>query len=140
MRHLFQSETRGEDFFEDACGGAIPSKVGGTWQNLSATSVGAPTWEFNTIESKIMRAFASTSAAAVAPLRTVSGRTQARIPKLRCVHTLPKLPYPVENGLGNFLSPKALRTIAIEYQGGLLTRLNELVQGGLKYQGIPRYI
>lgn len=80
-----------------------------------------------------MRAFASTSAAALAPLRTVSGRRQARIPKLRRIHTLPRLPYSVENGLGNFLSPKALRTIAIEYQGGLLTRLNELVQGGLKY-------
>lgn len=76
-----------------------------------------------------MRALASASAAATAPLRGASGRIRTRIPEFRRVHTLPQLHYSVENGLGKFLSPKALRTLAIEYQGGLLTRLNELVQG-----------
>jgi hypothetical protein len=47
----------------------------------------------------------------------------------RNAHCLPRLNYPVEKGLGTFLQPKALRTIAIDYQGGLLSRLNDLVKG-----------
>lgn len=82
-----------------------------------------------------MRAFASTSAATAAslPLRGARCRRPAQIlsaaARARSVHTLPPYNFPVENGLGNFLSPNALRTIAVEYQGGLLDRLNELVRG-----------
>lgn len=34
-------------------------------------------------------------------------------------------PFYLEQGLGDFLSPDAVKTIAVEYQQGLLTRLNE---------------
>lgn len=82
-----------------------------------------------------MRAFASTSAVAALPLRVARCRGSARITSLsarsRDLHTLPPYPFPVENGLPNFLSPKALNTIAVEYQGGLLARLNDEVKGGL---------
>ena len=95
----------------------------------------APSVRNQQTKAKIMRVFASTSATAVVPLR-VASRRQACISRLRRVHTLPRLHYSVENGLGNFMSPKALRTIAVDYQGGLLTRLNELVQGELEPWGI----
>jgi len=42
---------------------------------------------------------------------------------------LQQLPYNIEDGLGDFLSPEALHMIAVEYQQGLLTRLNEQVKG-----------
>lgn len=47
----------------------------------------------------------------------------------RCIHQVRPLPYDVNQGLGSFLSPAALRMIAIDYQQGLLTRLNEQVKG-----------
>lgn len=100
-----------------------------------------------------MRKFASTSSAL--PLRATTARSQTGVPSVRLVsrsvHTLPRLAYPVEDGVGKFLSPKALRAIAIEYQGGLLERLNELVKGtwhlleaagsalGLIFRIWPRY-
>ena len=40
------------------------------------------------------------------------------------MHQAKQLPYPVEGGLGKFLSPDALRTL-VEYQHGLLDRLND---------------
>ncbi|KAI9575014.1 Manganese/iron superoxide dismutase [Boletus coccyginus] len=43
----------------------------------------------------------------------------------RHVHTRKALPYKIENGLGNFMSPKTLQMVAVEYQQGLLDRLNE---------------
>lgn len=73
------------------------------------------------------QAFASSSGAL--PLRlTRAKRTSGRLVS-RAVHTLPRLNYAVENGLGNFMSPRALQTVAVDYQGGLLTRLNDLVKG-----------
>lgn len=39
------------------------------------------------------------------------------------------LPYPIEEGLGDFLPPKALHTIAVDWQEGLLSRLNDQVRG-----------
>ncbi|KAF9782792.1 Manganese/iron superoxide dismutase [Thelephora terrestris] len=47
----------------------------------------------------------------------------------RHIHTVKQLPYPVENGLGDFLPPAALKTIGVEYQQGLLERLSEQVHG-----------
>ena len=47
----------------------------------------------------------------------------------RHIHTAKPLPYPIEEGLGDFLPPAALQTIGVEYQQGLLERLNEQVHG-----------
>ena len=46
----------------------------------------------------------------------------------RNVHKQRGLMYPVEDGVGNFLPPEALKT-AVEWQDGLLERLNEEVKG-----------
>ncbi|KAF9246892.1 hypothetical protein BU15DRAFT_84491 [Melanogaster broomeanus] len=43
----------------------------------------------------------------------------------RRLHTAKELPYKIEEGLGNFMSPQTLRMVAVEYQQGLLDRLNE---------------
>lgn len=48
---------------------------------------------------------------------------------LRRAHTPRPLPYNINDGLGDFLSPEALRIIAHDYQQGLLQRLNEEVAG-----------
>ncbi|SCV72236.1 BQ2448_4930 [Microbotryum intermedium] len=47
----------------------------------------------------------------------------------RNLHQRVPLPYQLEQGLEPFLSPTALRTIAVDWQQGVLTRLNELVRG-----------
>ena len=46
----------------------------------------------------------------------------------RNIHRRISLPYSIEDGLGNFLPPAALQTL-VEYQDGLLSRLNEEVRG-----------
>ncbi|KXN86324.1 Putative 37S ribosomal protein S26A, mitochondrial [Leucoagaricus sp. SymC.cos] len=46
----------------------------------------------------------------------------------RRLHQRRALPYPVEDGLGKFLPPDALK-VQLEYQDGLLERLNEQVVG-----------
>jgi superoxide dismutase, Fe-Mn family len=56
-------------------------------------------------------------------------RVQLQHQSRRCVHQLRQLPYDVDQGLGSFLSPAALRMISIDYQQGLLNRLNEQVKG-----------
>lgn len=60
---------------------------------------------------------------------TTQYRTQNHHQFRRCVHQLRQLPYDVDQGLGKFLSPAALRMMAVDYQQGLLTRLNEQVRG-----------
>ncbi|KAJ3723425.1 hypothetical protein C8R42DRAFT_36936 [Lentinula raphanica] len=47
----------------------------------------------------------------------------------RTLHTVKGLPYDVNKGLGDFLPPDALRVVGLEYQKGLLDRLNEEVRG-----------
>jgi superoxide dismutase, Fe-Mn family len=47
----------------------------------------------------------------------------------RDLHTVKPLPFDTEVGLGDFLSPDALKVVAQEYQEGLLQRLNEEVLG-----------
>ena len=49
----------------------------------------------------------------------------------RWLHERKPLDYLIEKGLGDFMPPEALRTIAVDYQQGLLTRLNEEVKGAL---------
>ncbi|KAH0839607.1 hypothetical protein J3R83DRAFT_523 [Lanmaoa asiatica] len=46
-------------------------------------------------------------------------------PSRRHVHTRRELPYKIEDGLGKFMSPQTLQMVAVEYQQGLLDRLNE---------------
>jgi Fe-Mn family superoxide dismutase len=45
------------------------------------------------------------------------------------IHVRVPLPYKIEDGLGDFLSPAALRVVAVDYQQGLLDRLNEQIKG-----------
>ncbi|KAF8650365.1 hypothetical protein AX16_005261 [Volvariella volvacea WC 439] len=47
----------------------------------------------------------------------------------RGIHERRALLYPVEEGLGEFLPPQALKAVGIEYQQGLLDRLNDEVRG-----------
>lgn len=47
----------------------------------------------------------------------------------RTIHVRVPLPYEVEGGMGDFLSPAALKVIAEDYQQGLLDRLNEQIKG-----------
>ncbi|KAM0791496.1 hypothetical protein ACM66B_005949 [Microbotryomycetes sp. NB124-2] len=47
----------------------------------------------------------------------------------RSVHQRVPLPYEIDNGLQPFMSAQALRTTAVDWQQGVLSRLNELVQG-----------
>ncbi|EPQ59507.1 hypothetical protein GLOTRDRAFT_114188 [Gloeophyllum trabeum ATCC 11539] len=61
-------------------------------------------------------------------LRAAWRRQSSRV-LVRHAHTRKSLPYPIEGGLGEFLNPKALRTLAVEYQEGLLNRLNEETRG-----------
>jgi superoxide dismutase, Fe-Mn family len=47
----------------------------------------------------------------------------------RRIHVRVPLPYNVEDGMGEFLPPAALKVIAEDYQQGLLDRLNEQIKG-----------
>lgn len=49
----------------------------------------------------------------------------------RSKHTIVPLPYSIEDGLPPFLSPEALSTVADQWQGGVLERLNVLTHGEL---------
>ena len=48
---------------------------------------------------------------------------------LRGLHTPKPLKHRIEEGLGEFLAPTAYRTVAVDYQKGLLERLNAEVRG-----------
>jgi Fe-Mn family superoxide dismutase len=45
------------------------------------------------------------------------------------VHGRIELKYPIAGGLGEFLPPAALKVVAVDFQEGLLSRLNEEVKG-----------
>ena len=70
------------------------------------------------------------------PALRLSASSASRIVRLaptwtryRSIHARRELPYPVEGGLGDFLPPAALKTVAVDWQEGLLQRLNEEVKG-----------
>ena len=65
------------------------------------------------------------------PATTAAVGLQSR----RTIHVRVPLPYKVEDGLGDFLSPAALKVIAEDYQQGLLDRLNEQIKGALAERG-----
>ena len=51
----------------------------------------------------------------------------------RNIHVRVPLPYKIENGMGDFLPPAALKVIAEDYQQGLLDRLNEQIKGTFSF-------
>lgn len=55
--------------------------------------------------------------------------TSTSMLRSRHFHYRKELPYPVENGLADFLSPDALKMVAVDYQNGLLDRLNDQIRG-----------
>jgi len=57
----------------------------------------------------------------------------------RTIHVRVPLPYKVEDGMGDFLSPAALKVIAEDYQQGLLDRLNEQIKGNASVSYICTY-
>jgi Fe-Mn family superoxide dismutase len=71
--------------------------------------------------------FRLTSTSARATSASSAARFKSRWGTRR-LHQRQPLPYPVEQGLGNFLPPEALK-VQLEYQDGLLERLNEEVVG-----------
>ncbi|KAL0580894.1 hypothetical protein V5O48_001087 [Marasmius crinis-equi] len=64
----------------------------------------------------------------ISRLRTCP-RTTPSTWHLRRLHTPKQLKYRIEEGLGEFLPPPALQVVGVEYQQGLLDRLNEEVRG-----------
>ena len=47
----------------------------------------------------------------------------------RMIHVRVPLPYKIEDGMADFLTPAALKVVAVDYQQGLLDRLNEQIKG-----------
>lgn len=83
--------------------------------------------------SRLLAGAASTQLRAVSASRVIApaARVSLQWIQSRHVHTRLELPYDIEKGLGEFLPPAALKTVAVEYQQGLLDRLNEQVAGEL---------
>jgi superoxide dismutase, Fe-Mn family len=71
-----------------------------------------------------VRLAANTRCSAVAVWRLLAAPTLSRR-----IHVRVPLPYNVEDGMGDFLPPAALKLIAEDYQQGLLDRLNEQIKG-----------
>ena len=63
------------------------------------------------------------------PSAFVSCWTRRRL--TRAVHVPRELHYKLEDGLGDFLPPPALKTVAVDFQNGLLDRLNHEVRGAI---------
>jgi superoxide dismutase, Fe-Mn family len=58
-----------------------------------------------------------------------SSWTRVKSTSVRHLHVRRALPYSIEDGMGKFLTPEGLRTIAVDYQQGLLDRLNDEIHG-----------
>lgn len=120
----------------------VAGRAAGIWQRFarsrlaknnwphSASVVYVPESRLPTMASIALR-LASTSARKIArfPTPSLSQTKRTRLTPRRNLHTRTPLPYDIDNGLGDFLTPQALRMIAIDYQQGLLDRLNEQVHG-----------
>lgn len=101
--------------------------------DASAFSICAVLYSQKLAHFDVLRA--SNLAMSVPALR-LSASNASRIVRLaptwtryRSIHARRELPYPVEGGLGDFLPPAALKTVAVDWQEGLLQRLNEEVKG-----------
>ncbi|KAH9950107.1 Manganese/iron superoxide dismutase [Amylocystis lapponica] len=60
--------------------------------------------------------------------RAAPALAHARRSRARYVHYCKELPYPINEGLGDFLSPEGLKMLAVDYHQGILDRLNEQVK------------
>lgn len=107
----------------------------------SASVVYVPESRLPTMASIALR-LASSSARKIArfPTPSLSQTKRTRLTPRRNLHTRTPLPYDIDNGLGDFLTPQALRMIAIDYQQGLLDRLNEQVHGACLGQFDARFL
>ncbi|GAA5887009.1 hypothetical protein JCM3774_005130, partial [Rhodotorula dairenensis] len=72
---------------------------------------------------------ARAAAAAATPRPAQHSLLAAALQQKRFAHRRVPLPYDAEHGLPGFLSPNALRTVAVDWQQGVLARLDELVRG-----------
>ncbi|KAI0029530.1 hypothetical protein K488DRAFT_80113 [Vararia minispora EC-137] len=77
-----------------------------------------------------MHAVARRLASAIRRASTTYTRSQnaAAVARARCLHVRRQLPYIIDDGMGRFLSPEGLRSIAVEYQQGLIDRLNDEIR------------
>merc|ERR1711939_288465 len=75
------------------------------------------------------------SSTAAAGLVVAARASTVQKQQRRRLHQRAQLPYSVEKGIEGFLSPQALKTIAVDWQEGLLHRLNERVRG-TKYESL----
>ncbi|KAG6833868.1 hypothetical protein H0H87_011802 [Tephrocybe sp. NHM501043] len=76
----------------------------------------------NSLALRLASSSAARSSSSVLRLKSRTGAS-------RNIHKRIPLPYSVEGGLGDFLPPAALKTVAVDYQEGLLRRLDEEVRG-----------
>lgn len=88
--------------------------------------------------SNLLRRLVSSSSATALPRPSRNGSPShpTRILRARAMHSRTRLPYPIEEGLGDFLSPEALQVVAGDYQSGLLTRLEDEIKGKLHVRSI----
>ncbi|KAI9430915.1 hypothetical protein H4582DRAFT_2013270 [Lactarius indigo] len=71
----------------------------------------------------------------------ISPRPSLATASRRSIHVRVPLPYKIEDGMGDFLPPAALKVIAEDYQQGLLDRLNEQIKGtGLENQSVAQIV
>lgn len=78
--------------------------------------------------ASISSRFCSTSSSALRSCRRPNSTSLRSLTGRRNIHERRELSYPIENGVGDFLPPKALQTV-VEWQDGLLQRLNEETKG-----------
>lgn len=74
-------------------------------------------------------ALASRRVATSSAAKSATPALRAQWTARRCLHVRRALPYAVEDGLAPLFTPEALQTIGVEYQQGLLDRLNEEIRG-----------
>ncbi|KAG6328171.1 hypothetical protein ID866_10917 [Astraeus odoratus] len=78
--------------------------------------------------SAALRFLTSSSRSIFATPRSSSLSSRKQWIARRNLHTRKELPYKIEDGLGDFMSPRTLQMVAVEYQQGLLDRLNEYLR------------
>lgn len=80
--------------------------------------------------SPLVRAATAAAAGSTTAAHALAASLRATtLVQTRLAHRRVPLPYDAEHGLPGFLSPNALRTVAVDWQQGVLARLDELVRG-----------
>lgn len=112
------------------------------WSHSASVVYVPGPFRLQTMASIALR-LASSSARRIAhfPMPSLSQTKRTQLTLRRNLHTRNPLPYDIDNGLGDFLTPQALRMVAIDYQQGLLDRLNEQIQGAcLEHRSDARFL